>query len=80
MTELDVGSLIERAYHDPAVDKAGGTGSQLRILGAAAHGEQATVNFLLQDGAGPPTNLFGKGKPGCPEKGPERSWRDELHT
>lgn len=53
MTVLDVGPLVERAYHDPAVDSAGGTDSQLRILGAAAHGEQATVDFMLQDGSGP---------------------------
>lgn len=53
MTVLDVGPLVERAYHDPSVDNAGGTDSQLRILGAAAHGEQATVDFMLQDGSGP---------------------------
>lgn len=53
MTVLDVGPLVERAYRDPAVDNAGGTGSQLRIMGATAHGDEATVDFLLQDGAGP---------------------------
>lgn len=53
MTVLDVGALLERAYRDPAVDKAGGTGSELRILGAAAHDAQATVDFMLQDGSGP---------------------------
>jgi hypothetical protein len=53
MTVLDVGPLVERAYHDPAVDNAGGTDSQLRILDAAAHGERATVDFMLQDGSGP---------------------------
>jgi Mg-chelatase subunit ChlD len=52
MTVLDVGSLVDRAYRDPSVDKADGTGSQLRILGASAQGGQATVDFMLQDGAG----------------------------
>jgi Mg-chelatase subunit ChlD len=53
MTVLDVGPLVERAYRDPAVDRDDGTGSQLRILDAAAHGDQATVDFVLQDGSGP---------------------------
>ncbi|HET6806420.1 MAG TPA: VWA domain-containing protein [Frateuria sp.] len=52
MTELDMGPLVERAYRDPAVDRSGGARSQLRILEAAAHGGQATVDFELQDGAG----------------------------
>ncbi|WP_424681823.1 VWA domain-containing protein [Frateuria sp. YIM B11624] len=52
MTVLDVGSLVDRAYRDPSVDEAAGTDSQLRILDAAAQGDQATVDFMLQDGAG----------------------------
>lgn len=52
MTVLDVGSLVERAYRDPSVDKVAGTGSQLRILDAVAHGDTATVDFMLQDGSG----------------------------
>ncbi|MGN6283015.1 VWA domain-containing protein [Frateuria sp.] len=52
MTVLDVGSLVERSYRDPAIDTAAGTGSQLRILDAAAHGDSATVDFMLQDGSG----------------------------
>ncbi len=53
MTVLDASPLLDRAYRDPAVDQAHGTTSQLRILDAAAHGPEATVDFLLQDGAGP---------------------------
>jgi len=52
MTVLDVGSLVARAYRDPSVDTAAGTGSELRILDAAAHGDTATVDFMLQDGSG----------------------------
>ena len=52
MTVLEVGSLVDRAYRDRSVDKAAGMGSQLRILGAAAQDDEATVDFMLQDGAG----------------------------
>lgn len=51
MTVLDVGSLIDRAYRDPSVEHTGGLGSALHILGASAQGDQATVDFLLENGA-----------------------------